>query len=40
MKFPIEKLSILAGAIGTLLALGANAQSITVTSYGGAYGKS
>lgn len=40
MKFEIKKLSILAGAIGTLLALGANAQSITVTSYGGAYGKS
>lgn len=40
MKLKIGKLSILAGAIGTLLTLGANAQSITVTSYGGAYGKS
>lgn len=40
MKFQIGKLGILAGAIGTLLALGANAQTITVTSWGGAYGKS
>lgn len=40
MKFPIRKLSILAAVIGTMLALSANAQTITVTSYGGAYGKS
>lgn len=40
MKFKIGRLSILAGAIGALWVLGANAQSITVTSWGGAYSKS
>lgn len=40
MKFRIKQLTTLAAAIGAALALGAHAQSITVTSYGGAYGKS
>jgi putative spermidine/putrescine transport system substrate-binding protein len=40
MKYEIKKLSVLAAAMGTVLALGVSAQTITVTSYGGAYGKS
>jgi putative spermidine/putrescine transport system substrate-binding protein len=40
MKNVMCKLSGLAIAVGSLLALGANAQSITITSWGGAYTKS
>ena len=40
MKKAISKLNVLAVAVGSLLALGASAQSITVTSWGGAYTKS
>lgn len=40
MKFQLNKLTVLAAAVGASLALGAHAQTITVTSYGGAYGKS
>ncbi len=40
MKYEIKKLSALVAAVGTALACGVNAQTITVTSYGGAYGKS
>lgn len=40
MRFQLNKLTALAAAIGASVALGVNAQSITVTSYGGAYGKS
>ena len=39
MKFQLKAFTALLATIGSTLALGAHAQSITVTSYGGAYGK-
>ena len=40
MKFQLKALTALLATIGSTLALGVHAQAITVTSYGGAYGKS
>ena len=40
MKLQFNKLTALAAAIGATLALGVQAQTLTVTSWGGAYTKS
>ena len=40
MKFQLKTVTALVATIGSTLAFGVHAQSITVTSYGGAYGKS
>ena len=40
MKFQLKVLSAVVATLGSTLAFSVHAQSITVTSYGGAYGKS